>query len=154
MDAQIADVILSLFASGETDTKKIHATLVKEFHESAPSHSHVKKQCAATRRSTEAEKKDKIDVANERIKAAIYTRDSAVIKKVDRKNKEDAEPHIVDMAKRHIEQLTQGQKLNTKSLRKWDVLTTEWRREPEAQMLPSPHTAGHSTPPCTPRAPS
>lgn len=115
MDAQA--VILSLVASGETETKKIHATLVKEFQESAPSHNQVKKQFAAIRRGAEAEKKAKIDAANDRIKTAIQTRDSAAIKKAVRKNKEDAAPHIVDMAKRHIEQLSQGPKLNTKSLK-------------------------------------
>jgi hypothetical protein len=117
MDAQFEAVILSLVASGETETKKIHATLVKEFQESAPSHNQVKKQFAAIRRGAEAEKKAKIDAANERIQAAIQTKDSAAIKKALRKNKEDAAPHIVDMAKRHIEQLSQGPKLNTKSQR-------------------------------------
>jgi len=118
--AQIASSILSLVASGETDTKSIHATLVKEFQESAPSHNQVKKQFAAIRRGAEAEEKAKIDAANDRIKAAIQTRDSVAIKKAVRKNKEDAAPHIVDMAKRHIEQLSQGPKLNTKNQKRME----------------------------------
>jgi len=117
MDAQFKAVIISLVASGETETKKIHATLVKEFQESAPSHNQVKKQFAAIRHGAEAEKKAKIDTANDRIKAAIQTRDSAAIKKAVRKNKEDAAPHIVDMAERHIKQLSQGSTLLTKTIK-------------------------------------
>ena len=69
MNDRVARAIVDLILYGETNIKKIHTTLVKEFQEIAPSRKQLKKQFAAVRRRCKECKEEEKDKEKEKEKS-------------------------------------------------------------------------------------